>query len=206
MTVPDHLRTWLAVRESVSWYEVRPCDESPSTSARDGAVHDIRTYDHARSPERAARLLAALDQARTDAAAGTPLSFALLSAWQRRVLGVPHAPFRVHPAFARKGRERYGLVDSRRFETCLGECGDPVIPLAARAARVYLDICFFHPFDDGNARSAFLALDFVLTRAGITIGQVGPLRRFPRRADDAGGALVFADLVSVLITAKPADL
>ncbi|WP_143261424.1 Fic family protein [Allokutzneria sp. NRRL B-24872] len=197
MTAPDHLRSWLTVRESVPWHEVRA--ESPSSSTRDGAVHDIRTYDHARSPVRAARLLAALDQARSDAASDAPLDFALLSSWQRRVLDVPHAPLRIHPAFAKNGRERYGPIDFPCLQVCLAERGDTTVPIAARAARVYLDVCFFHPFGDGNARSAFLALVFVLTRAGITLGQVGPLRRLPRRADDASGALAFAELVSVLV-------
>ncbi|MET7621918.1 hypothetical protein [Streptomyces sp. NPDC005408] len=33
----------------------------------------------------------------------------------------------------------------------------------------YLDVCFFHPFGDGNARSAFLALIFVLDREGVAL-------------------------------------
>jgi hypothetical protein len=194
----DHLRTWLAVRETVPWHEVRPC--AGGVPGRNSAVHDIRTYDHTRSPERATRLLAALERTRADATGGAPLSFAMLSAWQCLVLDVKHAPFRVRPAFAKKGRERYGVTGPQGLETCLSECGDPTLPLAARAARVYLDVCFFHPFDEGNARSAFLALDFVLARAGIVLGQVGPLRRLPLRADDA---LAFAGLVSVLI--RPSD-
>ncbi|MEU0059386.1 Fic family protein [Streptomyces sp. NPDC006334] len=30
--------------------------------------------------------------------------------------------------------------------------------MAARAARAYLDVAFFHPFTDGNARTALLTL------------------------------------------------
>ncbi|MFF8844351.1 hypothetical protein ACF08N_16805 [Streptomyces sp. NPDC015127] len=45
-------------------------------------------------------------------------------------------------------------------------------PLSAGAARAYLDVCFFHPFDDGNARSAFLALVFVLAREGVALDGV----------------------------------
>ncbi|MGW6646680.1 Fic family protein [Streptomyces iakyrus] len=50
----------------------------------------------------------------------------------------------------------------------------PPLPLTARAARVYLDVCFFHPFDDGNARAAFLTLVFVLAREGIALDRVSP--------------------------------
>jgi prophage maintenance system killer protein len=38
---------------------------------------------------------------------------------------------------------------------------------------IYLDVCFFHPFDDGNARSAFLAALFVLVREGIVLESTG---------------------------------
>ncbi|MEV0804914.1 hypothetical protein [Micromonospora sp. NPDC050200] len=36
------------------------------------------------------------------------------------------------------------------FEDCLAEATDD-LPLPSRAARVYLDVAFFHRFDDGNA-------------------------------------------------------
>ncbi|WP_116245447.1 Fic family protein [Nocardiopsis sp. FIRDI 009] len=204
MTVPpDHLRRWLTVREGVDWHAVRPVEiptAGPIVPARDGAVHDIRTRDHARSPDRAAGLLDALDLARADATAGRVLTFDLLSAWQCRVLGVAHAPFRRGPAYAKGGRERYGIgPDLRdRFDTCLAQNGDTSLPLSSRAARAYLDVCFFHPFDDGNGRSAFLALDFVLARSGIVLDQVAPVRALRRWADDPEGALALADLVSVL--------
>jgi Fic family protein len=63
------------------------------------------------------------------------------------------------------------------------------------AARVYLDVCFFHPFDDGNARAARLALDCVLTRAGLAIHVAEPIFAIPRWADDncAGALIVLLD-------------
>ncbi|MGW2375398.1 Fic family protein [Kitasatospora sp. NPDC001683] len=199
----DHLRTWLAVRAAVPWHEALDVDATagPLTPVRDGAVHDIRTRDHARSPDRAARLLAGLALARADAAAGLPLSFDLLAAWQRLVLATSEVPFRSRAAFAKAGRERYGIGPDtrRRFDRCLTQSDDVALPFAARAARTYLDVCFFHPFDDGNARSAFLALTFVLARAGIVLDQVGPIRQLRRRADDPDGALALARLVAVLI-------
>ncbi|MCT9081529.1 Fic family protein [Streptomyces fulvoviolaceus] len=202
MTAPDHLRTWLTVRATVPWHRARTVPLPVGRPVRDGAAHDIRTRDHARSPQRAEGLLAALARARTDAASGTPLTFALLSTWQRHVLGVQDAPFRRHPAYAKQGRERYGTAPDlpARLDACLAEAEDPALPLTARAARAYLDVCFFHPFADGNARSAFLTLTFVLARAGVTLDQVAPVRRVQRRADDPEGALALADMLAVLIT------
>lgn len=201
MTAPDHLRTWLTVRTTVPWHRARTAAVPEGHPVRDGAAHDIRTHDHARSPQRAEGLLAALARARADAASGTPLTFDLLSTWQRHVLDVPEAPFRSHPAYAKQGRERYGTAPGlpALLDACLAETEDPRLPLTARAARAYLDVCFFHPFADGNARAAFLTLTFVLARAGITLDQVGPIRRLRRRADDPQGALELADLVAVLI-------
>ncbi|MFF0305236.1 Fic family protein [Streptomyces sp. NPDC004562] len=48
----------------------------------------------------------------------------------------------------------------------------PALPRTARAARAYLDVCCFHPFDDGNARAALLTLPFVLAREGVTLDSV----------------------------------
>ncbi|MEU6347923.1 Fic family protein [Streptomyces sp. NPDC047072] len=178
-----------------------PARPLPTNPTRDGAAHDIRTHDHARDPQRAERLLDALAVARADAAAGTPLSFALLATWQRLVLGVPEVSFRTTPAYAKHGRELYGVTpDLRtRFDACLAEAADPALPLTARAARAYLDVCFFHPFDDGNARAAFLTLVHVLARAGVSLAQVAPVRRLARRADDPEVPLELAELLAVLI-------
>lgn len=106
------------------------------------------------------------------------------------------------PAFAKGGRERYGLApDTRaRFERCLSESTQPDLPLPARAARTYLDILFFHPFQDGNARAALLALAFVLAREGVPLDQVHPLHT-TRWADDTEGATDLAVLLAILITA-----
>jgi prophage maintenance system killer protein len=78
---------------------------------------------------------------------------------------------------------------------------DGAVPLASRAARTYLDVAFFHPFDDGNARAALLALQFVLLRDDVALDLVAPIVLTVRRADDADGAADLARLVQVLITA-----
>ncbi|MFH7340445.1 hypothetical protein [Streptomyces sp. KHY 26] len=79
-----------------------------------------------------------------------------------------------------------------RFEACLAESAqdpDRPLPVTARGARVYLDICFFHPFDDGNACSALLALLFVIAREGIALDDVSLLRRITFRADEPRDAM-----------------
>ncbi|MCZ4119832.1 Fic family protein [Streptomyces sp. H39-S7] len=151
-------------------------------------------------PARGEHLLAALARSRADAFHRRPLTYTLLAGWQRLVLDLPQVPFRQGDAFAKGGRERYALTPHTRrdFEHCLRQSADRALPLASRAARAYLDVAFFHPFADGNARLAMLALAYILEREGIRLDQPGPLQT-TRYADDAAGAADLATLVSVLI-------
>ena len=71
--------------------------------------------------------------------------------------------------------------------------------VAVRAARVYLDVCYFHPFVDGNARAARLALDHVITRAGLALHAVEPLFVVARAADDGRGAWGLAYSIEYLL-------
>ncbi|GCB43084.1 Fic family protein [Streptomyces sp. NL15-2K] len=201
---PDHLKRWLEVREVVPWQESPDGGaEGPVTPSRDGAAEDIHSFDGALDPARAAGLLAALELVRADAARGASLDFELLRGWQQHVLATPQPPpFRSLPAFAKRGRERYGIgPDTRdRLDACLAESatgGDRPLPLIARAARAYLDVCFFHPFDDGNARSAFLALVFVLAREGVALSGVSLIRRVTFQADDPQDALILARSIDI---------
>ncbi|MFC1408724.1 cell filamentation protein Fic [Streptacidiphilus sp. N1-12] len=202
--VPDHLSRWLDVRESVPWEEAPEHGlRSPAAGSRDGAAEDIRAFDGSVDPARADGLLTALELMRSDAARGAPLDFALLRGWQQHVLGLPQRPpFRTLPAFAKGGRERYGIGPGtrERLDACLAasqvRAGSP-LPLTARAARAYLDVCFFHPFDDGNARSAFLTLLFVLAREGIEPNGVRLLRQVSFKADDPQDALALARYIGI---------
>ncbi|MEU3838772.1 Fic family protein [Streptomyces sp. NPDC028635] len=201
---PDHLERWLAVRETVPWHEVPDSGgDEPVAPSRDGAAEDIRVFDGALDPARARGMLAALELLRADAARGALLDFELLQRWQQHVLGAPQPPpFRDLPAFAKRGRERYGIgPDTRaRLDACLAESArhiDRPVSLTARAARAYLDVCFFHPFDDGNARSAFLTLVFVLAREGVALDGVSLLRRLTFQADEPQDALILTRYLDV---------
>ncbi|MEW2140428.1 Fic family protein [Streptomyces sp. NPDC005409] len=191
--LPDHLERWLVVRESVPWPEDEgSADNGPVAPARDGAVEEFRFFDAAVDAARAAGLLAALELVRADAARGATLDFELIRGWQQHILGTPEPPsLRTHPAFAKGGAERYGIgPDTRaRLDACLAQATDGRLSLAARAARAHLDVCFFHPFDDGNARAALLTLLFVLARESVTLDSVLLIRRFSHRADDPQDAL-----------------
>lgn len=60
---------------------------------------------------------------------------------------------------------------------------------------MYLDVAFFHPFDDGNARAAILALYYVLARDRVVLDRAEPLLMTVRRAHDTLGAAGLAGLI-----------
>ncbi|MCP2329653.1 hypothetical protein HDA40_008160 [Hamadaea flava] len=169
---------------------------------RDGFV-DFARGSSRHSPRRLCRLLAAYDDVRREAASDADLTVSLLARWNRVIRGVAVAQFRQSPAYAKNGRERYGLhADTElRFAACLVETTDREAPVTARAARAYLDVAFFHPYDDGNARLAGLVLQFVLLRESVELDDLTPILTTPRRADDADGAADLARLVHGIATA-----
>jgi len=187
----DALRAWLDIRARVAWDAITS-PALPDRRGRDGIAQEVARRD-AGGPE----LRAALDQARQAARAGAPLSFGLLAEWQATALGKPSPGFRTGTAWAKRGRERYhwepGLAE--RFERHLAEANDTATPLASRAARAYLDICFYHPFDNGNGRAALLALDFLLTRAGVVLQTAGPVLRTSWYAHDRKVSAALARLI-----------
>ncbi|MFF3956469.1 Fic family protein [Streptomyces sp. NPDC001890] len=197
MTATDSLSVWLRVRREADWQRAPALQRV--TPDRDGFRSWCEGSVRRRDPIRAERLLAAHALAREDAARRTPLDFALMAGWQREVLAATGAPFRASDAHAKAGRERYGLTPHTQadFDSCLRETTDPDVPLAARAARAYLDVAFFHPFTDGNARAALLTLVHVLAREDIVLPEVGPLQT-TRYADDPAGAADLAVLIGVL--------
>ncbi|MFI6729233.1 Fic family protein [Streptomyces sp. R-74717] len=198
----DALAVWCQVREEVDWSSAATAAPLPVRPVVDGLARWFDGPVRYRDPDRAGRLLAAMAFSRAAAGQGEPLTPTLLDNWQKLVLGVPDVRLRQGEAFAKGGRERYGLTPHtwRDFAACLYQSADPTVPLAARAARAYLDIAFFHPYPDGNARLALLTLAHILEAEGVRLDEVGPLQT-TRYADDPAGALDLAVLVSVLIRA-----
>jgi hypothetical protein len=189
VTTPDHLAEWLRVRAAVAWRQIVPHPEVPVRARHDGFADFART-GRRDDPDRQHRLLTAHADVRRTAATGTELSPGLTARWNGILRGVPAAPFRRTPAYAKNGRERYGWHPGTedRFACCLAEAADRATPVPARAARAYLDVAFFHPYEDGNARLAGLVLQFVLLRGGVELDEVAPILTMVRRADDAEGA------------------
>jgi len=85
-------------------------------------------------------------------------------------------PLRTTTAFAHGGRAVMGAFTCVAFdEVVRSAAGDDDGPPWFRAARLYADVCFFHPFDDGNARLALCALVHVLQRAGVGVVDLAPV-------------------------------
>ncbi|MHB9860891.1 Fic family protein [Streptomyces sp. YIM S03343] len=196
----DALATWCRIRNQINWTSAVGETPAPVEATVDGLATWCVAGGSSSSPDRGRRLLAALARSRADASLKRPLTCVLLAEWQRLVLGMPEVHFRQGDAFAKAGRERYGLTPhtQRNFQDCLHEAADLRVPLASRAARAYLDVAFFHPFPDGNARLAMLTLAYVLELEGVRLDQTGPLQT-TRYADDPVGAADLAALVCVLI-------
>ncbi len=195
----DALRAHLDATASIDWATPSPdlaarlATLVPKRSGRDPHLEYIESFDLPRGEERATRMRLALDRARADARSSLSLDWPLLRSWQVLVLG-REAGFRAGPAHARAGVETYGhwptleAEFARKLESNARESG--VHPVAA-AARAYLDLCFFHPFEDGNARAARLAFDYWLTRGGLAMGHVRLLFAAPRVAGRRDGYLAF---------------
>ncbi len=189
--VHDAIDAWRRIRGSAFAIELGEPPAAPVID--DGHARYIRTIDRPRDAVRADRLTAALTAARASAVAGEPLTLARLARWQAIVLGVDEAAVRTTDAYARAGRVRYAAMDdlARVVAAAIAEANSDE-PVAIRAARVYLDLCFYHPFADGNGRAARLALDHVLTRAGRALHQAEPIVALARAADDRHGASALA--------------
>ncbi|WP_245685085.1 Fic family protein [Streptomyces exfoliatus] len=196
----DALAAWIQVRNQIDWTSAAGEVPAPVEPVVDGLLSWCGEGDRSSDPARSRRLSEAMAQSRVDASRRRPLTCALLTGWQQLLLGIPEVQFRQGDAFAKGGRERYALTPhtQRDFELRLRDSTDPRVPLASRAARAYLDVAFFHPFPDGNARLAMLTLAYVLELQGVRLDQVGPLRT-TRCADDDAGAADLAGLVFVLI-------
>lgn len=199
IVVSDHLARWWQVRAEVQWRTASTHVAGPVNGLRDGFADHVRSVS-ARDALRSARLISALNQV----AQATELTLERLVSWQATVLGVPDIVLRDRTAYAKGGRETYGLKPDtwRRFDVCLAEATDPLIPLPSRAARIYLDVSFVHPFPDGNARAAMLCLAFVLRRDKVKIDMAAPILQVIRTAGDLTSTLNLVRLIEILIAAS----
>lgn len=190
----DGLDAWIRTRGQKPWAALVL---APVPVEGDAHLAFVGARDGLHDPARGERMRRALLACRHAAARSVPLTFALLAEWQAIVLGRP-APFRTSPAFTKDGRETYGFdaQTKPRFERWLAEAQRKKEPLCFRAARLYLDVCFTHPFEDGNARSARLALDYLLTRSGLTLQLAEPIFCLTRAPDDAAGLLGLARVLT----------
>jgi hypothetical protein len=169
-----------------------------STLSGDPHAQFIAKWDAGRSFCRAEQMQQALKLIRVWAQCGRPVCWALLQEVQQIVLE-QEAGFRRGPARAKGGREWYGswpgLEDefSRKIATDDADGAHPV----AQAVRLYLDISFFHPFPDGNARAARLWFDYLISRGGYVMSFVEPLFLVERFAGDLASYVDFLRLAVV---------
>jgi len=202
----DSLQAWKVTRQSVTWRNTRIY--TPSPVARDGHSAYIERFDAQCDESRAARMAAALSLARSAARSGEALNLDRLTEWQRVVLGTDDVQFRTSDAYSHGGRERYGIDGATRaeFERCLSEASSEGVLSVVRAARVYLDVCFFHPFPDGNGRAARLALDYVLTASNLALHAAEPVFIVARSARDECGFFPFINVIDYLAGPRANEL
>ena len=182
----EHLRA----TQLVPWDELsRRAGEAtlrPLDAAGWRALHEayIARHDEPRGSARAAGMRAAVEALSTCLAPRG--SWERLCALQAHVLGVPEPGFRRGPARARGGASAYG--DHPDLEAAFrakldADAADGHHPLVTATRRV-LDLAYFHPFEDGNARAMRLAWHDELAPAGIGLRDLEPLGRLPLVAGD----------------------
>ena len=202
----DSTAHWLTARSQLQTISVEMPAELPG--AADLHLRFIEAVDYSRNLLRGERMQHALAQCRDDArfatCSATCLEWDHLLTWHQLTMGNKrHRGFRSHDAYAKQGRERYPLhkTSEEKFKSLLEEANSSE-PIALRATRAYLDVLFFHPFEDGNSRLARLVFDFLLTRAGYTLSNVEMIFLFAKAAKDGEGAANLVQLVNKLL-AKP---
>ena len=188
----DCLAHWLEVREPPERQFAYYPEEYPPLRG-DGHFRYIRER------EKDNRMLEALREARQWARGERALTLNVLRQWHSIFRNEPQAALRTTDALANRGRERYGVEHLPKFTEKLSEANDTNLAPPWRGALAYLDICFFRPFADGNARLARLALDAILLRAGYALNYVEPVFVVAGAADDAQGGTLLSLAVSDLM-------
>lgn len=173
---PDDVRALLARVDALPWRD---------TGAHEDYVARVDEPAHP-DPARTARYLDALGAVRAHADAGGAVEWDVLRQVQSTALGRP-AGFREGPAFARGGEETYAWFPGveAMFRRKVAVDGADGAHALVKACRLYLDLIFFHPFVDGNARAARLWFEFVLRRARVPTPPLLDLVRLPKVAGSA---------------------
>ncbi|QSQ25017.1 Fic family protein [Pyxidicoccus parkwayensis] len=202
-----HLRATLAVdwacpylRADLDAASARPFEE---TRAQEDYLARYDCPAHDGDAAREARFLSALARVRELADAREPLTWAGLTEVQAEVLGMP-VGFRTSEAFARGGAHRYLYAPEleemfvRKVEADARDGCHPV----AQAVRLYLDLAFFHPFPDGNARAARLWFEYCLRRARLPTPPLAPWVLLPKPPGDVERYGRFVRLVARSISGR----
>lgn len=176
---PEDVRRLLMELDALPWRETD--DQERYLERLDGPVHG--------DPARDARYRAALAEVRSLASRSAALDLDVMLRVQSIVLGRP-VSVRSTTAFARGGREAYATFDGMEAmlrRKVAADAVDGCHPLVC-ACRLYLDVIFFHPFEDGNARAARLWFEFILRRARVLGPPIEDVVLLDKPAGDADAA------------------
>ncbi|MFO0562220.1 MAG: Fic family protein [Polyangiales bacterium] len=167
------------------------CAVDPRDTALDALIEYTDTLDagaHRGQAARNERTRAALNHRSfaTLARALTDGARAPIAQWMGSMLGLDGpAPLRTTDAFAHDGEHRYSTASgalSTHWARALEPRDDH--PLV-RGARLYFDVIFLHPFDDGNARLARALLVAALAeRPSFDLGPAVWLPKRPGAVED----------------------
>jgi len=165
---------------------VRSTPRSTASAGEIGRCHHRDLLcEGCEDPERASRVLEAASAVQAAVDRRQSPTWESLCTVQRRVLGDDERPLvRTGPAHCHD--RRYGWwpgLEARLRAKLRADAADQLHPLL-RAARLYLDLIHVHPFVDGNARAARLALTWWLALGSIPLPRLDPLIRAPKLASD----------------------
>ncbi|MDP3274574.1 MAG: Fic family protein [Deltaproteobacteria bacterium] len=126
---------------------------------------------------------------------------ASVARWMELLLGRSSAPrLRQDPAYARGGLHRYSLGDCQLeslWSAALDRANGSTLHLCARAATLYLDALFLHPYDNGNARLARALVYWLMQHEQHTSPAMHPLVLVPLRPGNRDDLQRLAKVIAV---------
>lgn len=125
------------------------------------------------------------------------VSFENFQRVQRLIPEMKTVSFRLHPAYCDVRQERYFHFEGmeKMFSVKISKDGlDEVHPLL-KMVRLCLDIIFFHPFNDGNARASILWTVFLCKQNNFPLPDLGSTLRFPFIAGNEKNYWAFASMI-----------